>query len=848
MKKNYFLLLFCFIFLCSNAQISSDSDPSFDNKDYSPNISTLFTKQFALQPDGKLIVAGNSCAYKLYNNKYEVTGKNIMRLNKDLSIDNSFNVGSGFSTAPGDIVVQPNGKILACGGFTTYNDKAVKKIIRLNSDGTIDDTFNLNEGGFNSFSVTNIRSIKLQPDGKMIVTGTFFITIYQTFTAQNIMRLNADGSVDKTFRTNFSYETFKLELQNDGKIVRVYKNTFNQEASYKIDRLNPDGSIDTGFTAIEGFGRICSSNTVDYDNMYDCKLAIQSDGKILFGGCYTSFKNLDTRGLMRFNSDGTKDTSFTYVLPGQPMATVKDFVLLPNDKILTHKLVYINSDGSTDNTVIAKLDKNTNSSKVLLIPDNKVIVCTDNTITQSGTSTYTNKFIKLDLTTSEINLEQQPSTFYPGNDIVEKPNGDIVVLGYSKNISNMKYHDGMKLLNKNGNLIYNQKLYQNVFTSTVNDNSQFKKAIVQPDNKIIVSKIESTGANSLVRYNDDFSLDTSFNQVPIYGAIYNLTLLPDGKILALSGNENDPLIRLNSDGSKDVTFSISAKGFNNICYDAIVQGDGKILVAGNFTSLNGKNVNRIVRFNIDGTLDNTFKSDENLSGFIYKLGLQSNGKIIIAGSFEFNSTINKSCVLKRLNIDGTTDTSFTPYYSTKVGHLVRGFLVESTNEILLFTNLNSATEYQANDFKRLHVDGEIDTSFDSGEGFNGNITSIKLQKDGKLLVTGNFSKYKDLWSNGTIRLIGHNNTLSTPDFALENKADSNFTLFPNPVKNVLNITSKENTSITSIQIYNILGESLVDLKNKKTFSAIDISNLNNGIYFIRINSNKGNSTHKFLKN
>lgn len=843
MKKHYFLLLFSFISLLANAQISSDIDPDFDCKDKLP-ILNLLSPDFALQSDGKLILIGGQYSYKLYNNKQETIGNNILRLNKDLTIDNSFQTGLGFDSTVNNIVIQPDGKIVVCGLFKSYNGTAVNKIVRLNQDGSIDNTFNFTNPGFSIFSITQIDFVKLQPNGKILIAGKFEATIYGNFYGRNALRLNSDGSIDRTFQSDYPYEIFKIELQPDGKILRVYKNTYNKESSYKIDRINTNGTADQSFTAIEGFGRICSSNTVGYNSMSDCKLALQPDGKILFGACFTSFKSLDTRGFMRFNSDGTKDSSFEYVVPGFPMATVKDFILLPNNKILTNNLTLINSDGSIDNTAPIKLDVNSTSNKILLYPNNELLVCSLNTINFPGGLSTFNKFIKLNLTTSEVNT-QQLNTFYAGNDILEKPNGDIVILGYSKNTYNTKYHDGIKLLNKNGNLIFNNNLKSNLFSTTQNEQNYFKQGIVQPDGKIIVFKITAGKDSGLVRYNDDFTIDNSFVKT-VAGDVNTLLLQPNGKILVIS-NSQQKIIRLNSDGSKDNTFA-DTSGFDNVCYTAALQPDGKIILGGNFSFYNEIKTNRLARFNADGTFDNTFNADQALlRGFVYSLGIQSDGKIIVGGSFELNQE-GKNSVLKRLNTDGSIDNTFTEYFASSIPMYTKRLVIQPDNKIILSTTLNrDPNEYAKNDFQRLESNGKIDNTFDSGDAFDANINAIKFQKDGSLLVTGNFTKYKNTWSNGSVRLLAYKGTLSKPDFLFGSNED-NFILFPNPVKNVLNITSNEDVAIKSIQIYNILGQSALELKNKKTFSNVDVSSLNNGVYFIRINSNKGTATHKFLKN
>jgi len=322
-----------------------------------------------------------------------------------------------------------------------------------------------------------------------------------------------------------------------------------------------------------------------------------------------------------------------------------------------------------------------------------------------------------------------------------------------------------------------------------------------------------------------------------------MTLQPDGKILVVSNNQAN-LIRLNSDGSMDTTFS-DTKGFDKQAYTTITQPDGKILLGGQFTSYNGIKTNLVARFNTNGTLDNSFHADESLGAFVVALGLQSDGKIIIGG--QSLTEENGETAIKRLNTDGSIDKSFNPYIPTKNGHYVKNLLIQPNDKIILFTNINSDyVKYEKNDFKRLESNGSIDNTFDSGESFNGNINAMTIQKDGGLLVTGNFTKYKDIWCNGTIRLIGNASTLGTHDFSFIDNSN-NFIFFPNPVKDILNISLKEDFPIKSIQIYNILGEKVLDLKNKKTFSTVDVSNLNRGLYLIQINSNAGKSTSKFLK-
>lgn len=844
MKKHYFVLLF-FALTISNAQNATEIDPSFDSKDYLPNL-TLFTKYFTLQPDGKVIVVGNSCLSKLYKEELIVEKNHILRLNDNLSTDDTFKSGVGFDSSPFDVTTQPDGKILVGGGFTKYNGNAVQKIIRLNSDGTLDNSFNIKNNGFNSFTFNYVHGIKLLPNGKIIISGKFNVSKYSSFRGINLIRLNSDGTIDETFQPGYGGQNgmFKFEIQPDNKIVRVYLTTIGTTDTYKIDRLNPNGDIDSAFKPIDGFQSICSSGTVDYEGMFDCKLAIQNDGKILFGGCFTKFNYIDTSGLMRFNSDGTTDTSFKYTVPGYPMVTAKDFIILPNNKILKHNLSIIETDGKSTDLPIIKLDANTRSIKVLQSSDDKLIVCTENEVSPSpGTVTRHHKFIKIDLTTQKTNIQSQPSTFYEGNDVIQKSNGDIILLGNSRNNFNTKYHDGIKLLDKNGFLKYNNSFYENLYNQTQNNKNSFRKGLVQTDDKIIVLQHTYGTKQSLIRFNNDYSIDNSF-ACDIVGSLLILNLQKDGKVIFGSNQHND-INRINNDGSIDTSFipnSSLENGADGKIYCVTIQKDNKILIGGDFTSYNGFETKNILRLNNDGSIDKTFHSDKTLSGYVSSIAVQSDEKIIIGG--DNLSQIDGNYVdIRRLKDNGEIDNTFNSY-ATKYDHGISRIYIEPNDKILLVSKKNSEYSNDNNsEFKRLESNGLIDSTFDIGEGFNGNINSIFKQVDGSFIITGGFTKYKNEWCNGTVRLIGEKTNLSTASFPFYNQ---NIVLYPNPAKDILNITLKENRPINSVQIYNILGELIINLADNNGISTLNVSSLNKGVYSIILNSNKKLST-KFIK-
>ncbi|MBX2912300.1 MAG: T9SS type A sorting domain-containing protein [Cyclobacteriaceae bacterium] len=230
------------------------------------------------QSDGKLIAAG---AFTVFNGS---PINHIARLNTDGSLDASFNPGSGFNSWTTSGAIQPDGKIVIGGSFTTFNGNAANRIVRLAPDGTIDNSFN-SQIGANS----TINSVAIQGDGKILIAGNF--TSYEGTNINRIARLNSDGGLDGTFYpgTGATGEVRSVVVQADGKIVLGgYFYAFNGTGQNYIVRLNDDGSVDNTFNT----GALGGVEVV----------GVRSDGKIIVGG----------QGLfIRLNPDGSPDNSLS---------------------------------------------------------------------------------------------------------------------------------------------------------------------------------------------------------------------------------------------------------------------------------------------------------------------------------------------------------------------------------------------------------------------------------------------------------------------------------------------------------------------------------------------------------
>lgn len=188
---------------------------------------------------GKILVGG---IFTIFSAQ---TVNRIVRLNNDGSRDTTFDSGTGFNSTVNTLSIQADNKIIVGGLFTQYNGQNYNRIIRLDEDGTIDTTFNIASG----FGSGSVAGIKIQNDGKIIAVGSF--TSYTGVYAGRIIRLESDGGIDSSFNsgTGFSSTTGtsfiqRVDILSDGKIICTGTfNLYNGTPVSNIVVLNPDGSI-----------------------------------------------------------------------------------------------------------------------------------------------------------------------------------------------------------------------------------------------------------------------------------------------------------------------------------------------------------------------------------------------------------------------------------------------------------------------------------------------------------------------------------------------------------------------------------------------------------------------------
>lgn len=587
----------------------------------SPGVSEI-----VVQLDGKVLIAGEISLIG------ESVVYGIARLNADGTRDESFNtIDLGYGTIYDIFYDADSDKIYIGGKFEGQND-----IIKLNYDGSIDDTFNV------SAELSYVSGIEKQSDGSLIV---------MSFTlGNNLIKIDSNGNIDENFGFNqilfagsVSDNDMKVLANDKIAIVADYLQIDNVEYN-KLIVLNADGSIDDNFDI--GSGPFSAS-------YYSLKSINEMlDGDLLVTGNFSSFNGISVSGVVKLNPDGSLDGSFP--LPG-PAGTT-----LTND-------------------IIGKLDQNGNILLSGWVYESnykyKVI-----RLNADGTNDDTFATVDLDISNHER--------------FITDPT-------ISVNSSNEIYVAGIH--------------------ATCNGNTQYG-----------LGKIDNSG-NAVSAYNANIGGDAT---------IYTSLLLDNGQII-IGGNfigvGNDDasfLAMINSDGSLDNTFHMNMGVGPNRKVNSIVQNiDGSFIIGGAFSEFNDNYTGTLVKLDATGSFDATFDPKvqvKNVGSGVNKIMLQSDGKIIVGGLFDYVDNTQKHSIA-RLNADGTIDNTYNSANVLISTSRILDIEFQSDGKALIGGRIGSSGGV----LMRLDVEGNVDAGFDTNyELGDFNINEIAVNSDDSFLVGG----------------------------------------------------------------------------------------------------------------
>jgi len=778
---------------------------------FNPNISGGTLPQVSalvFQPNGKLVVGGRFTTVQ--PGTTPAARNHVARFNADGSLDTAYNPNpnsivlalvsqleaSNFAGTPRAAV--GDGKIVIAGGFTSLQPSGTgvvttrNRIARLNANGTVDSEFDPNANNA-------VAALAVQRDGKIILGGSFS-TLQppgneNSATRNRLARLNADGTLDSEFYPNFGGNVVAIALAPDGDVMvggqftSVWgRGTITTQRPY-VARLNPDGSLDTGFTA-------SANSTV-------AAFAFQPDGKVILGGYFTS---IQSRGLAtgalrnrlaRVGADGTLDTTFQVDAEGRPLVSL----VQPDGKVIIggsfttvggltrNYLARLNTDGSVDASYVPAAP-NGRVLSVVRQADGKLIIAGTFTLIGTTARSYL----------ARLNTDGSLDTTYNTN-----PSGQVGALALQS--------DGKVLIG--GNFTSLNAIVTTITpgaavgttTSTSTDGSAtLTTSTTVATTGGVTTTVKSTTyfRGYLARLNTDGSVDT-FNP-GASSTVSSIVLQSDGKILlagaftaftpsAGTGSTSRSFIaRLNADGTLDTAFTPLV---NARATALALQSDGKIIVGGQFTlfqppgatstTVNGVVTstaitrNRLVRLNADGTLDTAYAPNV-IDGVVLALALQSDGRLVVGGSFKgIQSAGDATWTLRkyaaRLGTDGKLDLTFNLDLSEANGNRVDSLALQSIvtagvteQKILLggsFVSLapiGANARISANHYVRINANGTLDAAFSPGTGgaSGGVIAAMALQSDGKIVAVGAFAD------------IGGTRTTNVARFNAEGAADTTF--------------------------------------------------------------------------
>jgi|GEM_PF-2042229 len=688
----------------------------------------------ARQPDGKLLVAGD---FTQFRGEPRIR---IARLNVDGSVDPGFNSdGTGPDGRVHQIRVLPDDKILIAGEFTEVDGVTKTRMARLDSSGNVDPTFT---GNFNGF----VRDIELVSQGRILVAGDFDEA--NGLPRNRMALLSSSGFPEGSFTSPISSTTTafvnEMALQPDGMLVVGGQFSVVGDTRKNLVRIDPGGEVDEEFEAVEvGLASIQS-------------VAVDSAGRVLIAGSFEQADGAARNGLARLDADGNVDPGFFAGQGGNRFAQ-KTVRARSDGKVLVYGsfnsfsgvpvpggFIQLNADGSVDDDFVTNDPLFQDSARVL--GDSGLLVASE----QAEGGGVSRSVLVLRPIAGADESFPSPNTFLPGieggwvNSIAVQDDGKVLVAGFFGKVQG----NAISMLAR---LHPDGRVEESFGPFSDDSDPRGYDVALQGDGRILFAgRWGSTVRRNLTRFGADGSAMAGFSTVfgDFGGLLKEVRVQPDGRILVagvfseINGVPRANVGRLLYDGATDSSFLNGLSGVDTGVEVMALQPDGKVLLGGSFTSVNGMARANLARLEPDGSVDEGFLDGmAGPDGYVAAIALAPDGKIVIGGEFE---SVNGSprAHFARLGADGSLD----PDFASGVGgtdRFVNALAVKSDGRVVIggpFTEVDGIARAH---LAQLNGNGSVDTTFLASQrgisvaGSNP-VEALAIDADGKLLVGGNF--------------------------------------------------------------------------------------------------------------
>ena len=660
----------------------------------------------AVQPDGAVIIGGD------FRTVSGLARAGIARLSSYGAVDFSFNPGQGVDGIVTALALQPDGRVLIAGQFTSVDGTARSRVARLNANGSLDVSFDPGVG-----ADQEVRAISLQDDGKILLGGSF--TSFRGQGVNRLLRLNADGTLDPSFSagTGPNDTVYALDSQVSSR-SQFSSFTVTDNSSLKTSLLSTN-NVPVSFTN----GLIVLSVT---------SFGTNSIG-IYYGGQTVLATNLTGYQFDTFSAPFGPGTSavVSIVISGDPYLGFWSYsaTIIPTNILGSGRMVV--------GGAFTQIDTLTRNRIAILDAAGAVDARFDPAV-------YTNQAV---LAVALCTNSALPDLY-----------GRMIVGGDFSTMSGVTVNRLARL--------YVDGTIDATFNVGAGVNGLVRAMVLQNDARVIVggsfTTVDGFSRNNLARLNLDGTVDTTYaSGVGVNGTVYALALQPDGKLIvggaftSVRGTICNHVARLNPDGTVDGTFN-PGLGPDSAVRAIALQNDGKVVIGGDFTSVSGVIWSHVARLNTNGTIDLSFDPGLVVKGAndtVNAVAIQADGRIVIAGRFTaVNNTVANR--VARFNTDGTVDSSFNPG-GIGANDEVKALALQGDGRLLLGGAFTSYNEVPRNALARLAADGTIDTTINFGAGANNYIASVVVQAfDGSIVVGGAFSLFNHEPHSGIARVIG----------------------------------------------------------------------------------------------
>jgi len=667
----------------------------------------------AVQPNGKIVIGGEFAM--VGGDPHEL----IARLNADGTVDDGFHaaVSGGTDPAVECVAVQADGKILIGGAFTTVNGETHNQLARLNADGTVDSSFTTSVPNSATFNFPRVHLIIVQPDGRIVIVGEF--DVVNGNTRFSIARLNPDGSLDTGFANSAANDRIRsAAMQADGKFVIA--GDFTSVSSVPRDhvaRLNTNGSLDTSLAV-----------AVD-SNLVTC-VAVQADGRILLSGDFHDV-NTNTRDFIaRVDPSGTVD-SFHPTLTGPVHCIVpqSDGRLVMAGAALPGGVAVFNANGTLDVGFSTSTDITPtglalqSNGEVVIVGDFSMVDGSPRTRIarlQNDTTTQSLAFP----TSSSVRWLRQGTTPETLSVLFEQSiNGGATwtSLGFGTRITNGWQRTGLS---------FPASALVRARARSVSGNSNGSSSLVEATTAFdFVTQAPSLQAPA--------TGSTQTNPVSVAFTLPEHALAGSVR-LTFSGPVTRQLVlapSVEAQGAHSFSFSTDDPAAAPEILSGASIPDGTYTVTISYRDAAGNSPASASTTNVKlltsgaGFVDVSF--DPDADDVVYATAVQLDGKIVVGGSFtNFGGVTHER--LARIETNGAEDTSFNP----AADNTVFSAAVQPDGRIVIggqFTMINGETR---NGIARLETDGTLDATFDPNA--DNAVHATAVQADGKIVLAGAF--------------------------------------------------------------------------------------------------------------